>query len=404
MTVARREFLKYTLAAGFATTGLPLAAQSSNPFRIAVLNDQSSVYSAVGGKGSLYAVQMAVEDFGGTLLGRPIEVLSADHQNKVEIATGIAREWIEARGVEAIFDLGNSACALAVIGLLANAQKIAVVSGGVSSEITGKACTPFSFHWVQDTYATSRVQSRALVDMGKKKWFLINPDYAVGNALERDITAALTEFGGTAVGKVKLPIGSSDFSAAIVTAANSGADVVQIGQTGPDLTNFVKQVKEYGLDSTASVSVTSTNIVDIINTGLGVMRGLFVSEPFYWDQNDEVRAWSKRYIDKIGIPPNALQAGNYSGTLHYLKAVAAAGSTDGTQIAKAIRARPVSDMMSKNLVVREDGRVIRGMIQFRVKSPEESKYKFDIFEILAEIPGTEVVRPFSQSECPMIKR
>lgn len=403
MALNRRQLLQYSSALGLASVApRPAGAQATKPFRIGVLNDQSSVYASTGGKGSVYAVRLAVQDFGGQLLGRPIEIVSADHQNKVEIASGIAREWFDTKDVEAIFDLANSATALAVMGVASQANKVVVICSGVSSAISEKNCTPISFQWMQDTYANSRVQTRALVNQGKKKWFLLNPDYTFGQALETDFTSALTALGATVVGKQLVPLGGTDFSAAILAASQSGADVIQIGQNGADLRNLLKQIKEYGLDKKASIS-SNMNISDVINNGIEAMQGIFASESFYWDLNDDTRAWSKRYMAEMTIPANALQAGNYSGALHYFKAVAAVGNTAGLEVAKAMKATPVNDLMSKNLTILKNGRVARGYYQFKVKTAAQSKSKFDIYEVLAELPPEQIIRPISESECPLVK-
>ncbi|QDL38618.1 ABC transporter substrate-binding protein [Rhodoferax sediminis] len=380
------------------------SAQNVKPFRIGVLNDQSSVYSTIGGKGAQLAVEMAVADFGGKVLGRPIEVLSADHQNKVDVATGIAREWMESKDVQAIFDLQNSAVALAVIPLVQKANRIAIVSGGASSEITGKACTPVSFHWTYDTYSLSRVLPRALIASGKKNWYLIDSDYAAGAALERDVAGAVEQFGGKVVGKVKVPLGATNFASTMLAAQGSKADVIMLGGAGADLINQVKQAREFGISEQQVLATPYANIIDVHALGLAAAQGLYVSEPFYWDLNDETRAWSKRFIAKMGVPATSFQAGNYSAALHYLKAVAAAGTSDGLKVADAMRRMPINDMMTKNGQIRADGRVVRDLYLFQVKSPAKSKYKFDYYETRATVAGADAFRPLAESECPLVKR
>lgn len=403
MQINRRNLLKYAAAGGVASMMNPAYAQQQQPFRIGVLCDQSSVNSTSGGKGSITAIQLAVEDFGGQVLGRPIEVLTADHQNKVEIASGIAREWMETKNVEAFFDLQNSACALAVMGLASAKNKVAVVSNAHSSQLTGKQCTPTSFHWTYDTYQLSGVQPQAFVGMGKKRWFLLNWDYAFGISLEQDFRRSLEALGAEVVGSVRVPAGASDFSSAILAAANSGADVVQVGVAGTDLLNLIKSAREFGLDSAATLATTSITLVDVELLGLEAAQGLYVNEVFYWDQNEKTRAWSKRYIDKVGIPPNGERACGYSGALHYLKAVAKTDGADGAAVAREMRNTPVNDLLSDNLTVRSDGLCVRDMYLYKVKSPSASKTKFDDYEYVSKVTGESSVRPLSVSECPLVK-
>lgn len=390
------------ISAAFLTIGAH--AQNVAPFRIGVLNDQSSVHSTGGGKGAQVSVELAVADFGGKVLGRPIEVLSVDHQNKVDVATGIAREWLDSKGVNAIFDLQNSAVALAVIPIVQKANRIAIVSGGASSEITGKACTPLSFHWTYDSYSLSRSLPKALIAAGKKNWYLINSDYTLGATLERDMTDAVTKLGGKVVDKARVPLGATNYSSTLLRAEASKADVIMLGGAGADLVNQIKQAQEFGMAGQQVLATPFANIVDVNTLGLAVTQGLFVSEPFYWDLSDETRAWSKRYIQKMGIPATSYQAGNYSSALHYLKAVAAAGTADGAKVAEVMRGMPVNDMMTKGARIREDGRLIRDMYLFRVKTPAQSKHKFDFYEVRGTIAGADAFRPVAESECPLLKR
>lgn len=379
-------------------------AQNAAPFRIGVLNDQSGVSAAAGGKGSQQAIEMAIADFGGKLLGRPIELLSADLQNKVDVATGIAREWIDSKDVQAIFDLQHSGAALAVIALAEKANRIAIVSSGASSQITGKGCTPISFHWTYDTYALSRLQPTALVQMGKKNWYLINLDYVAGATLEADVSEAVTALGGTIVGKARAPLGAANYSSTLLTAENSKSDVVMLGGAGADLANQIKQAREFGIGERKTLSTPFMHIMDVQMLGQQVAQGTYVGEAFYWDMNNETRAWSKRFIDKMGVPPTMHQAGNYSAAMHYFKAVAAAGNSGGLEVAKAMRSTKINDMMTKNGEIRADGRVVRDMYLFRVKAPSASKHKFDYYETLATVPGASLARPLSQSECPLVKK
>lgn len=381
-----------------------VGAQNAEPFRIGLITDYSSVFAANGGKGAQVALEMAVADFGGKALGRPIEVLTADHQNKVDVATGIAREWIEAKNVNAFFDLMNSSVALAVIPLAEKANRVAVVSGAASSDITGKGCTPISFHWTYDSYSLSRVQPKALVGLGKKNWYLINFDNTSGASLERDVGTGVEQFGGKVMGKVRVPLGSANYTSAMLTAQNSRADVVMLGGAGTDLLNQAKQAKEFGISEQQVLATPYATIIDVHTLGLAGAQGLYTSEPFYWDLTPETRAWSQRFIQKMGVPATSYQAGVYSGVLHYLKAVAAAGTADGRKVAEKMKQTRVNDMMTHDGEVRADGRVLRDMHLFRVKAPSQSKYKFDYLERVATVKGAEAFRPLSESECPLVKR
>lgn len=396
-----------TTAACAVLTSLAISgagAQEATPFRIGILTDYSSVFAANGGKGAQLALEMAVADFGGKVLGRPIEVLAADHQNKVDVATGIAREWMESKNVNAIFDLMSSAVALSVIPLVEKSNRIAIVSGAASSEITGKGCTPVSFHWTYDSYSLSRMQPKALVGMGKKNWYLINFDNMTGAALERDMNAALEKFGGKVTGKVRVPLGAANYTSTMLTAQNSKADVIMLGGAGTDLLNQAKQAREFGISDDQVLATPYATIIDVHTLGLTAAQGLYTSDAFYWDLNDETRAWSKRFIEKMKVPATSYQVGNYSAALHYLKAVAAAGTADGRKVADEMRRTRVNDMMTKNAEIRPDGRVIRELHLFRVKKPSESKYKLDYLERVATISGADAFRPLSESECPLVKR
>ena len=378
-------------------------SQAAKPFRIGVLNDQSASTAVASGKGTIAAIELAIEDFGGSVLGRPIELISADHQNKVDVATSVAREWLDVRGVEAIIDLQNSAVALAVIPLVQKANKVAIACTVSSTDVSGKACTPISFHWIYDNYALARVMPKTVVGQGKKKWFLLNPDYAAGISIERELIKALGEYGATVVGKTRHPLGATEFSSVLLTAQHSGAEVIQIGAASSDLVNEVRQVKEFGIDHDHLIATTAMSIVDVHSLGLEATSGLLASEAFYWDLDDKTRAWTKRFVKKMGIPATMWQAGNYSAALHYLKSVAAAGTSEGLKVAQAMKSALIDDMMGTNIKIRADGRVVRDMHLFRVKTPKESKYAFDYYERIATAPGSELVVPVSESECALIR-
>lgn len=403
--ISRRKFVAASVAGGLATLGSRSSrAQTDKPIKIGVLNDASSVYATLTGKGSKVAVELAIEDFGGKLLGRPIELLHSDHQNRVDLGTSIARQWLDVEGVEALFDIQTSSVTLAVLPLIAKANKIGVVSAATSSDVSGKGCTPVTFQWTYDAYALARSMPAALAKAGKTKWFLINIDNAAGASLEAELGRALAQFNCQLMGKVKAPFGSSDYTTVLLAAQSSGANVIQLGASGTDIMNELRQVKEFGIDHTAAIAATGTGVMEVHSMGLAATQGLLLTESFYWDLNDKTRAWSKRYIDRMGVPATMYQAGNYSGALHYFKAVTKAGTTDGATVARVMKSMPVDDMMSDNLQVREDGRVVREMYVLKVKSPAESKYPFDYFSVEAKVPGPDIVKPLSESECPFVKK
>lgn len=398
------RFALYGMASAAALLLAGVAsAQEVKPFRIAVLNDQSTVYSDASGKGSIIAAQLAIDDFGGTVLGRPIELLSADHQNKTDIASGIVRDWFDNKDVQAIFDLQVSSVALAAVALTEKANKVAMISSSGSSQLTGKNCSPNSVHWTYDTYAISRALPAALVSQGLDDWYFVIVDYAFGHAMESDFTDALGELGANIVGSVRVPLATPDFSSSLLSAQSSGADVVLLGSGGSDAVLQLKQASEFGLKQTQQLVSPASMMTEIIGAGLDIAQGLYVTESFYWDMNEETRAWSKRYVEQHGKPANMLQAGNYGSVLHYLKAVEKAGTTDGDAVVKAMKEIKINDFMTKDGWVREDGRAMRDMHVFQVKEASESKYPFDFYKLVETIPAEKVFRPLSEGECPFIK-
>jgi branched-chain amino acid transport system substrate-binding protein len=378
-------------------------SEEDGPVRIGVLADMSGVYADIGGQGSVEAVKMAIEDFGGSVLGKPIEVVAADGQNKPDIAAGIARNWYDS-GVDVITDLPSSGMALAVMQLAKDKKKIALVTSAGSSDITGKSCSPYAAHWTWDTYAMSAGTGATVVKRGGKDWFFITADYVFGQTLERDTAAVVKANGGRVLGSVKHPLNTPDFSSFLLQAQSSGARIVGLANGGTDTTNSVKQAIEFGLPKSGIQMVAMIAFIsDIHSLGLKDAQGLMLTEAFYWDMNDATRAWSRRFYDKMKRMPSMTQAGAYSGTMHYLKSVKAAGSKDADKVMAEMRATPINDFMTHNGTLRPDGRVLRDMYLFQVKKPEESKGEWDLYNLIETIPAAQAFRPMSEGGCPLVK-
>jgi branched-chain amino acid transport system substrate-binding protein len=382
------------------------AQVSDDVVKLGVLTDMTGLYADFSGKGSLLAAQMAVEDFGGKVLGKPIEVISADHQNKPDVGVAIARKWIDTEKVDAIVDLATSSVALAVLEVMKERKRVALLSGSASSDITGKACTPYTVHWTYDTYSLAHGTGTAVTKQGGDSWFFMTADYAFGYALERDTGAAVKSAGGSVVGSVHMPLNSTDFSSFLLRAQASKAKVIGLATGGGDTINALKQATEFGMTTGAQTFAgLLIYITDIHALGLEAAKGLTLTTPFYWDQNDETRQFAKRFMSRNnGTAPTEVQAGVYGETLFYLKAIAASGTDNADTVMSMMRKTPINDFMTKNGVLREDGRVVRDMYLAQVKSPKESKYPWDYMSIVATIPGNDAFRPLSESECPLVKK
>jgi branched-chain amino acid transport system substrate-binding protein len=380
------------------------AQVSDDVVKIGVLNDMAGPYSAINGEGSNVAVRMAVEDFGGKVLGKPIEIVIADHQNKADVGSSIARRWFDEEKVDVVTNLSNSSVALAVQSLARDKSRIVLHTAPASSDLTGKSCSPTGFHWVYDTYALASGTGKALVKQGGDTWFFITADYAFGHALERDTSAFVTEAGGKVLGSVRAPLNTADFSSFLLQAQASGAKVIGLANAGTDTTNVIKQAAEFGIVKGGQrLAGLLVFISDIHALGLEAAQGLVITTAYYWDQNDETRAWDKRFRERFGKPATMLQAGDYSAVTHYLKAVKAAGTDEAKAVAAKMRELPVNDFMSKNVKIREDGRVMRDMYLVQVKTPAESKGPWDVYKVLATIPGNEAYRPLDKGGCPYVK-
>ena len=397
-----------TLLAGLAIAlsgGAAQAQISDDVVKIGVLTDMSSLYSDATGKGSLVATQMAVEDFGGKVKGKPIVVLAGDHQNKPDVGVNIARNWIDNDKLDAVFDVPTSSVALAVSTLLTEKNKIFINSGGGSSDLTGKACSPIFVHYTYDTYALSSVAGKAMVKRGEDTWFFLTADYAFGHALERDATNIVKAAGGKVVGSVRHPLNTSDFSSFLLQAQASKAKVIALANAGGDSTNAQKQAAEFGITQGGQKLIALLQeITDTHSLGLQQEQGLILTDGFYWDMNDETRAFSKRFLEKVGHMPTMIQAGLYSATMHYLQAIDATGTDDTAKVMAKMKATPINDFFAKNGHIREDGRMVHDMYLFEVKKPSESKGEWDLYKLLATVPGDEAFRPMSEGGCPYIKK
>jgi branched-chain amino acid transport system substrate-binding protein len=396
-----------TLMAGLAIAvsgGAASAQISDDVVKIGVLTDMASLYADATGKGSLVAVQMAVADYGAKVKGKPVEVISADHQNKPDVALSIARGWYDNEKVDAIFDVPTSSVALPISALTREKNKIHINSGGGTSDLTGVACSPNTVHWTYDTYSLSNVAGKAMVKRGEDTWFFVTADYAFGMALERDAANVVKENGGKVLGDVRHPLNSSDFSSFLLQAQASKAKVIGLANAGGDTQNALKQAAEFGItDAGQKMIALLTEITDVHSLGIKATHGLIVTDAFYWDRDDETRAFSKRFNDKVGHMPTMIQAGLYSATMHYLKAIEAIGTDDSMKVMAQMRATPVNDFFAKGGKIRIDGRMVHDMYLFEVKKPEESKGEWDLYKLLATVPGDEAFRPLDKGNCPLVK-
>jgi branched-chain amino acid transport system substrate-binding protein len=380
-----------------------MARESGAPVKIAVLEDLTSVYADIGGPGGVEAVRMAIEDFGGSVLGKPIEMVSADGQNKPDVASGIARKWFETEGVDVIIGVSTSALALATMGISKQHEKLMIITEAASSDITGKSCSPYTLHWTYDTYANAHAVGSAIVKQGGDSWFFIVADYAFGHALERDTADVVKTNGGSVVGSVGAPLNTQDFSSYLLQAQSSRAKIIGLANGGGDTITSIKQASEFGIvEGGQKLAALVMFISDVHSLGLQAAQGLMITEAFYWDLNDATRAFGKRFLERTKRMPTMTQAANYSATLHYLKAVQASGGKDTKTVLAKMRETPVHDMFTDNGVIRPDGRMVHSMFLFQVKSPAESKGPWDYYKLIAEVPGDQAFRPLKDGNCPLV--
>jgi branched-chain amino acid transport system substrate-binding protein len=405
----KKTLLAFALAALACALPVTAPAQekiSDGVVKIGLILDMSSLYADITGEGSVTAARMAIEDFGGKVLGKPIELVYADHQNKADIAANKAREWFDQDKVDAIMDVAASATALAVVEVARAKNRIVVFNGPGSVRLTNEACSPVTVHYTYDTYALANGTGRAVVKNGGDTWFFITADYAFGQALEKDTTDVVKAEGGRVLGSVRHPLNASDFSSFLLQAQASNAKVIGLADAGGDFINAMKAASEFGITKSGKQSLAGllVYINDIHSLGLKTTQGLYLTEAFYWDLNDETRKWSRRFFERMKKMPNMSQAGVYSSTLHYLKAVKAAGTDDTAAVMKKMREMPINDFFAKNGRIREDGRMMHDMYLFEVKKPSESLTPWDYYKLKATIPADQAFQPLSRSACPLVRK
>ena len=386
-----------------AAAALPAQAEVSDDIvKIGILNDQSGVYADFGGTWSYEAALMAVEDFGGTVLDKPIEVVTADHQNKPDIAANIARQWYDQDQVDTIMELTTSSVALAVQGISKEKKKIDIVTGAATTTLTGEQCSPYGFHWAYDTHALAVGTGGALVNNGGDSWFFLTADYAFGYSLEEQTGNFVKENGGSVVGSVRHPLSTTDYSSFLLQAQASGAKVIGLANAGLDTANAIKQASEFGIvQSGQRLAALLFTLAEVHGLGAEAAQGLSLTEGFYWDRNDETREFGKRFFDRTGRMPNMIQAGTYSAVLQYLKAVEKTGTDETEAVAKALHEMPVNDVFAKNGKVGANGRMIYDMYLMEVKKPSEMKGDWDYYNVLATVPGDKAFIKPSESGCAL---
>jgi branched-chain amino acid transport system substrate-binding protein len=397
----------WTVALGLALTVSTATAQiSGNVVKIGVLNDQSSLYADITGQGSVVAARMAVEDFAGKVAGAPVEVIFADHQNKPDVGTSLARQWLERDGVDVIVDVPTSSVALAINEVVREKNSVFLVSGAASADLTGKACSPNTVHWTYDTWALANGTGQAVVKAGGNTWFFLTADYAFGHALERDVSNVVKASGGKVLGVVRHPLNTPDFSSFLLQAQGSKAKVIGLANAGGDTINSIKQAAEFGIvKGGQKLAGLLIFISDVHALGLQAAQGLQFTEAFYWDLNDQTRAWSKRFAEKHGGKmPTMVHAGVYGAVLHYLKALnQAGGDSDGKAVVARMKVLPTDDPLFGKGTVRVDGRTIHPMYLFEVKAPGDSKGPWDYYKLVETIPAAAAFRPIEQGECPLTR-
>jgi len=382
----------------------PAAKISDGVVRIGLLLDMSSLYADLTGEGSATAARMAIEDFGRSVLGAPIELVYADHQNKAELAAAKAREWYDADHVDVLADVAASATALAALEVARQKNRIIMFNGPGATRLSNENCSPVSVHYTYDTYAMAVGTGRGVLKTGGDTWFFVTADYAFGHTLEKDTTEVITAEGGRVLGSVRHPLNAADLSSFLLQAQNSKAKVIGLANAGGDTINSIKTANEFGISKTQKVAGLLVFINDIHALGLPVAKGMLLTEAFYWDMNPETRAWSRRYFERMKKMPNMIQAGTYSSVTHYLRAVRAAGTDDAAAVMAQMKATPINDFFVKNGRIREDGRMLREMYVFEVKQPDESTYPWDYYKLKATIPAEQAFLPAARSVCPLLKK
>ena len=402
--ISHRVVAATTLAVSMWLGANAQAQQPGLPLKIGVLADFASVYSDIGGQGNVEATKIAIEEFGGQMFGKPIELVTADALNKADVAATITRKWYEAENVDMIIDMPTSATALAGMEMSKQFEKIMIVTDAASSDITGKSCSPYTAHWTYDTYGNAHTVGSAIVKQGGDSWYFITADYLFGHSIERDTGDVVRAAGGRIVGSSKHPLNTADFSSFLLQAQASKAKIVGLANGGGDTINTIKQASEFGIVAGGQkLAGIVMFISDIHSLGLKMAQGLIITEAYYWDLNDRTRAFGKKFYDKMKRMPTMNQAATYSATLHYLNAVKAAGTRATKPVLAKMRETPVRDAFTDNGVLREDGRMVHSMFLLEVKKPEESKAPWDYYKVLAEVPGEQVFRPMKDGGCQYVK-
>jgi len=401
----RRWAAGLALLAGAASPALAEPAISDGVVKFGVLTDLSGPSADGTGKGSVVAAEMAIADFGGKVLGKPIELVFADHQSKTDIGMATARRWYDAEKVDVILDVPVSSIALGVQQLTRERNRVFLMMGPGSSELTGAACSPNGVQWVYNTYALANVAGKALVERGDNSWFFITADYTFGHMLEKDASAVVKAHGGKVLGSARHPFNSNDFASQVVQAKTSGAKVVALADSGQDTQNVLKQAAEFGLAAGGQKLIALLfGITDVPGVGLDIAQGMMLTDAFYWDRDDETRAFAKRFYEKVGRMPTMMQAGVYSAVGHYLKAVAAAGTDEAKAAVAQMKKTKINDIFAKDGYIRDDGQMIHDMYLVQVKTPEQSKSKWDVYNIVATVPGEQAFQSLDKSACPLVKK
>ncbi|WP_417780994.1 ABC transporter substrate-binding protein [Stutzerimonas xanthomarina] len=393
--------------AALSAAALPAVAAeiSDGKVKIGILNDQSGVYADFGGKWSYEAAKMAAEDFGGTVQGAPIEIVTADHQNKPDIASNIARQWYDREEVDSIMELTTSSVALAVQGISKDKKKIDLVTGAATTELTGKQCSPYGFHWAYDTHALAVGTGGALVSQGGDSWYFLTADYAFGYSLEEQTSEFVKDKGGEIKGSVRHPLATNDYSSFLLQAQASGAEVIGLANAGLDTANAIKQAAEFGIVAGGQrLAALLFTLSEVHGLGLKAAQGLTLTESYYWDRDDQSREFAQRFFKRTGRMPNMVHAGTYSGVMQYLKAIDKVGTDETEAVAKAMHEMPVNDMFARNAKVGSNGRLISDVYLMEVKKPEESKQPWDYYKVLATVPGEEAYIDPAESGCDLAKQ
>ena len=390
--------------AGMTMTGAAHAQVSGDVIKIGFITDLSGLYSDIDGKGGEEAIRMAIADMGGAVNGKKIELLVADHQNKADVAASKAREWFDTQGLDMLIGGTNSGTALAMSKVAAEKKKPFLAVGPGTNRLTNEDCTPFTIHYAYDTVALAQVTGSQIVKNGGKSWYFLTADYAFGASLEKDATDVIKGNGGTVVGAVRHPLAASDFSSFLLQAQASKAQILGLANAGGDTINSIKAAKEFGINKTMKVAGLLVFINDVHSLGLPTAQGLLVTDSWYWDKDDQSRAWAKRYFEKMKKEPSSLQAADYSVTNFYLSAVKASGTDDGEKVMEQMKKSKVNDFYAKDGYVRADGRMIHEMYLLEVKAQNESKYPWDYYKLVAKVPGDQAFLAAAKSQCALLKK